>query len=289
MRENISADSVASEIRMARGSSFSGAFLIVEGEKSDLKLYGQFVDRKSCRIIPAHGKKNVIDALDILENDDFEGVLAIVDADFWRLEGIEPPGPNLFITDTHDLETMILKSPALEKLLTEFGSVTKIKELTQQLGKSVRDILLDGGVQIGYLRWISHKKKLSLKFEGIVFSKFISNGTLVINVANMIIEVQNKSQKWDPNKEDLQRAVEELTNSNHDIWDVCCGHDMVCILSLGLHRVLGTNKSNMVGSEVIEKNLRLAYEAAYFFGTELYKSLTAWEKANQSFKVFPES
>ena len=138
MKEYISAYHTANAIRQIRGPLFSGTFLIVEGE-SDRNGYKHLIDTESCRIIPAHGKENALDALDILEEDDFPGVLAVVDADFWRLEGIKPSSPNLFITDTHDLETMILKSPALGKLLTEFGSDSKIEELTQQSGKSVRD------------------------------------------------------------------------------------------------------------------------------------------------------
>ena len=154
MKENISAKRIATAIRMTRGPSFSGAFLIVEGE-TDPRVYGRVIDEDSCRIIPSHGKEKAICVLEILENDNFTGVLAVVDADFWRLEGTEPTGSNLFITDTHDLETMILKSPALDKLLTEFGSADKIERFIQRPGKSIWDVLLDSGTPIGYLRWIS--------------------------------------------------------------------------------------------------------------------------------------
>lgn len=252
----------------------------------NLRVYGRLIDQELCRIIPSHGKENAIRALNILENGSFSGVLAIVDADFWRLEGKKPVSSNLFITDTHDLETMILKSPALEKLLTEFGSAGKIRDLTQQLGKSIRDILLDGGVQIGYLRWVSHKERLSLKFEGIVFSRFIDNETLRIDTARMITTVKNKSERHDLHEKDLQKSMGELANPNHDPWNTCCGHDLVCILSLGFRKALGPKT---VKPELIQTSLRLAYEAAYFFGTQLYRSMRTWEKANRPFKVFPKS
>ncbi len=288
MKEYISENRVANEIRMLRGPSFPGTFLIVEGT-SDRKAYTHFVDLGSCRIVPAYNKENAIDALKILESYDFAGVLAIVDADFWRLEGKgkELDSQNLFITDTHDLETMILESPALDKLLTEFGSASKIKKLTQQSGENIRDILLNGGIQIGYLRWISHKEEHSLKFEGIAFGKFIDDETLKLDVAKMITEVKNKSRGRGPNEEDLQKSMRELANSNHDPWDVCCGHDLVCILSLGFRKALGSQPQQDVKSELIEKSLRLAYEATHFFVTQLYRSLEAWEKANSSFRIFP--
>jgi len=286
MRELLTADDIASEIRLTRGPSFSGAFLIVEGETSDLRVYGRLIDRELCRIIPSHGKENAIHVLEILESENFAGVLAIVDADFWRLEGRELPSSNLFITDTHDLETMILKSPALDKLLTEFGSADKIERFIERLGKSIRDVLLDSGTPIGYLRWISQKEGLSLRFEGIVFSRFLDDEALNIDDSEMITEVKNKSQRHDLRVEDLRNSIDELANTNHDPWDICCGHDLVCILSFGFRKALG---SKTVGPELIETSLRLAYEATYFLVTQLYKSLRVWEKANQPFRIFPNA
>lgn len=289
MKENISAYRIANAVRMARGPSFPGAFFIVEGEASE---YGRFIDRELCRIMPAHSKENAIHALNILENANFAGVLAVVDADFWRPEGKEPNSPNLFITDTHDLETMILKSPALEKLLTEFGSASKIEKLTQKSGKNIRDILLDGGVQIGYLRWVSHRDGLALKFEGIVFSNFIDREMLKLDHAKMIAAVKDRSMKHDLDERDLLKSLSELANPNHDPWNVCCGHDLVCILFIGFRRALGRQEAiglQQVKPELLERFLRLAYETTYFFTTHLCKSLKAWERTNPSFRIFPAS
>ena len=67
-------------------------------------------------------KQCAIEILEILEKSNFQRVLAIVDADFDRLENLANKRPNLLPTDTHDLETMLIKSPALEKVVAEFGS-----------------------------------------------------------------------------------------------------------------------------------------------------------------------
>ena len=111
----------------------------------------------------------------------------------------------------------------------------------------------------------------------------------MIDVDDMITEVQNKSQRWNPDKEDLQRSMGESANPDHDLWDVCCGHDLVCILSLGFRKALGSQTQQNVRSELIERSLRLAYETTYIFATQLYKSMRPWEGSNQPFKVFPES
>jgi hypothetical protein len=273
---------------MAR-NQHSGSFLIVEGETSDFKVYRNLTPPEACRIIAAHGKDNVIGVLKILEEEELTGILAIVDADFWRLEGKSPASSNLKMTDTHDLETMIIKSPALEKLLVEFGSNQKIKELVKKRGKSIREILLSIACPIGYLRWISLQQNLSLQFEGLNFRRFVDEKTFVLDRIKLIRTVKNKSDRHDIPDKDLQKGIDEVTAPTHDPWEVCCGHDLACILSLGLRKALGSKKSTQVEPERIEESLRLAYEFANFSATDLYQSLKAWEAANEPFQIFPTS
>ena len=180
MKNYITADDVANGIRMTR-TQFSGTFLIVEGQTADLRVYKRLIDSEQAQATPAHNKNNALAALKILEDAHFDGVVVIVDADFWRLEGVEPTSPNLFITDTHDLETMLLESPSLEKLLDEFGSEQKIANFIANSKMNLRQALLTAARPIGYLRWASQRNDLSLTFEGIVFSRFIDRNTLHID------------------------------------------------------------------------------------------------------------
>jgi len=86
-----------------------GAILLTEGT-TDARVYGRFVNDAKCKLVPALGKDNAIGAISILENDRFCGVLAIIDTDFWRIDGITLNSPNILLTDTHDLESLILFS-----------------------------------------------------------------------------------------------------------------------------------------------------------------------------------
>ena len=285
MRNYITADEVASTIRMTR-PQFSGAFLIVEGQTADFRVYKRLVDFKQTKITPAHNKDNALAALKILEEADFAGVVAIVDADFWRLEGLDPTSPNQFITDTHDLETMLLESPVLDKLLDEFGSAQKITDFAANNNMDVRQALLVAARPIGYLRWVSQRGDLSLKFEGIVFSRFIDHDTLHIDISELIREVKNKSRRHDLDDNDLRNKIDKLTDPQHNSWDICCGHDLVCILSFGLYRILGSNQPSEVKPEILERSLRIGYESAYFLLTQLYQSLREWETSNPPFRIF---
>ena len=285
MRNYITADEVANGIRMAR-TQFRGTFLIVEGQTADFRVYKRLVDSKQTKITPAHNKDNALAALKILEDDHFLGVLAIVDADFWRLEGLDPTSPNLFITDTHDLETMLLESLSLEKLLDEFGSEQKITNFVANNNMDVRQALLVAARPIGYLRWVSQRSNLSLTFEDLVFSRFIDDDTLHIDIGDLIRVVKNKSNRHDLDDNYLQGKIDELADSKHNSWDICCGHDLVCILSFGLRSILGSNNTNKVEPEALERLLRTGYESAYFLSTQLYCSLREWETFNPPFRIF---
>lgn len=138
MREYITPERIANQIRLRR-SNFSGAFIIVEG-RSDNLVYERLVSQHKCEFSIALNKDNAINALDILDKDNFTGVLAIVDADFSILEGSIHTSSNLLITDDHDLEMMLIKSPALEKLLCEVGSDEKILKFAQMFAKRLSKV-----------------------------------------------------------------------------------------------------------------------------------------------------
>ena len=267
MREFITVDRVANKIRQLR-ETYSGSFLLVEGS-SDKVFYERFVNKLACHLEITAGKPSskqcAIEILEILEKSNFQGVLAIVDADFDRLENLANKRPNLLPTDTHDLETMLIKSPALEKVVAEFGSEEKISHLNQD----VREVLLKIAISIGYLRYISQFDKLNLTFNGITFSKFIDEKNWQFNELKLIQEVKNKSQAFALKDEDIQQGLNSKKINNHDPWQVCCGHDLVEILSIGLRKAIGTNKAVDVEPNNLERSLRLAYEVVYFCKTQL--------------------
>lgn len=285
MRENITADRIANKLRQLR-SQYAGSFLIVEG-KTDARVWRNLVAETKCHVEIASNKDKAIDALEILETNSFAGVLAIVDADFWRLEGTVPPSPNLLLTDHHDLEMMLLHSPALEKLLGEHGSKDRIEEFTKSCGKNIRNLLIDAALPLGYLRWHSRKERLELKFEDLSFKKFVNERTLAVNREELVKTVKNNSQKHGLDEAEILKQMDSLKSDSHDRWSVCCGHDLMKILSVGLGKALGRNNSNEVASDLLERNLRLAYEASYFRDTQLYRAIQDWEKANEPFQVMP--
>ena len=267
----------ADQIRLRR-DAFKGIFIIVEGH-SDKLVYSNFVNTETCQFTITDGKKQALNTIEILDNSQFTGVLAIVDADFDRLENNLPESPNILLTDDHDLEVMILKTPALEKVIKERGSEEKTKD------NNIREILLKIGQEIGYLRWVSQKYNLSLRFENLDLGRFIKKDTLSIDCSELIKAIKNHSQKPLLVDNDILEKMRELRNNEHDPWQVCCGHDIMEILSLALCRAWGTCKPTDVKAENLERDLRLAYERSYFYQTQLYCLIQNWQNTNFPYQV----
>lgn len=285
MRDLLSVDRDANAIRMLRSADKNKTFLLLEGS-SDKVFYEHIVNKLVCQLIVLSGKPSsklrVISVLEILDKSNFQGVLAIVDADFDRITNSEDYQPNLFRTDTHDLETMIINSPAFDKLISEFGSEEKILKFNQDIKLAI----LKSGILIGYLRLISQCDGLNLTFNSIKFSQFIDKQTLQINELQLIREIKNKSQALSLKDEELQHKLTSQKSNNYDPWQVCCGHDLVEILSIALQKAIGSNKATDVELNTLERSLRLAYEKIYFHNTQLYSNICIWESNNQPFKVF---
>lgn len=268
------------------------SFLLVEGP-TDKKLFISLVDTQKCQITIAYGKDNIRDILAILEQESIPGVLAIRDADFAMLEGKMPTSSNQLLTDAHDIETMLIQSPALEKVLNEFGSENKISTFVKKSGKGIRTLLLDCGQHSGYLLWLSLREGLAFDFDELDFTKFVDGNNLEVDILRLITHVKERSRQTHSSSSkqtnlsvnDIYNKMQQLQDDGHDLWHVCSGHDLTHILSIGLRKVLGTHNAQEVKPEQIEIYLRLAYERAYFQKTRLYTSIQTWQTSNTPFVI----
>lgn len=288
MMGHYEAREIANEIRMLRGGRLKKAsFLIVEG--ADKIFYESYVvEKQFCQVISADNKLEAIKVLAILEKGGFAGVIAIVDTDFDMLFGKLPQSDHLFFTDSHDLETMILQSPALEKFLSFHGEAKKVNNFENKYGKKVRDMLLDSGQRIGYFRWISLEENLHLSFGKLPFKNFISEETLEVVLEKLIKAVLGISKISQPvSPEELeQKIINKMKNNQYDLWHVCQGHDLVEILAVGMRERLASKKSRETHADQLEKDLKLAYEREWFTSTRLYSSLKNWEQHHSPFRIF---
>lgn len=274
---------VANKVRLLRSDGVhAGTFVLVEGDE-DRRLYGNFIDPAQCRIQIAGNRDNAIGALAILERGGFPGILAIVDTDYAALRGRAPDSPNLLFTDTHDLETMLLASPSLDRLLAERGDAGKIAAVC---GGGARATLLELGKPIGYLRLLNEIEGAWIRFKDLETENFIDEHTLELDRGKLIATLRNRSSRTVTVIDDeLWRRAEALQAPGHDLWHVCSGHDLVRILSVALRRALGKNNDAEVKPTQLEERLRIGFSDAHFRSTKLSADIAEWEARNPPYMV----
>ena len=285
MNQEITKSDVANEVRMRR-SAFKGAFLLLEGW-DDARVYGNFFIEETCQIVVAKGKDNAIDAIAVLEESRFQGVFCIVDADFDHLESRVPASRNVFLTDFHDLECMMLSSPALDKLLLDYApegnKLARFRESGRK--KSVAELLARSAMEIGYLRWLSLRDDIGFRFEGLDVARFTDRASLTVDTKKLIAAVRDHSQKHEIAEEEIASGMDGMRRPDHDPWQVACGHDVIELLAIGLRRALASLSVQQTKAEIIERNLRLAYSREDFRSTRLAGSVLRWQSANSGYRV----
>lgn len=290
MKQYIDWRRVANEVMMLR-RMHRGSFMIVEGP-TDARVFRNLVDNRNCKLVIAYSKNNAIKALHELEERGQKGILAIVDADYWALDGVLVEDPNLFLTDTHDLETMILLSPALEKVISEYLPGDKVG-LLERIGEEIREELVRIGLSIGYLRWINDREDLYLCFDSLPISTCLDSGTLDLDMDQIIKASTIGSRNHTMSAKSIRHKLDELSTQNGDPWHICQGHDLVLILEVVLpvmlDRIVGRRNADRTRTraraEILDKELRLAYEHSFFIRTRLYVSIRDWETRCTPYRV----
>ena len=253
---------------------------------SDAKLYGMFVDQKSCQIIIAHNRFNVVEACRILEVESFGGVIGIIDADFDHLEGKIPDVSIIFQTDMHDAECFMLSTSAFDKLVSEFASEEKLSAWQKRYAADMRSHLTQQAAIIGTLLWHSNCTCLNLCFRELDAKEYVIEPDLQVDALKLIKHVKNKSKRYDLPDEHLAHELEQRLKVSDKFWQMVRGRDVINILSFAFRRTLGSWKSQEATCEHIERGLRLAYTEDDFSQTKLYSKIREWEAAHTPFRIF---
>lgn len=268
---------ILAEIRMSR-RGFRGSFLIVEGD-DDSRLWRSRVARRSCELVIGGGKKAVLGGICLVDGNGVEGVLGIIDADFDIVEGHEVPSQNLVRTDAHDVETMILASVALDRVLAELSDPVLVGSFEARSGISVRAALLERGLPFGKLRWLSERNALGIPFDKISPFRFVDESTWSLDECGLLTHVEGLVPGLSAGM--LRKGMDSLPPV--DPWQICQGHDLVAILSIGLKKVLG--RSNP-GPEGVCSRLRCAFELE---ATNMYRMIQSWESRSTPFIILETS
>lgn len=267
---------------------FAGTVVVLEGQ-TDTKFYDSFLKEDAAQSLPVGGKEVVIGVVAQCRARNIPGVLGIVDADFWHLEGIDPP-QDIVPTDQHDLEMLLLMSRPFARLTKEMCSATKVEKVLAKEGcGSLIEFILQCCKVIGVMRLVNERFGLNLSFA-IEWHK-----TKAVDKTSLVVDLGGAAQRL-LQSNDYPITTEEFLNYVVPLFDkafslpqLCCGHDAVQLMSVGLRGLLGSRQAKEVEPDHLVEILRMVFQHSDLRKTTLFRRVRTWEAVNPPFRVFSDS
>jgi hypothetical protein len=279
MIDEIDAASIIGEIVLLRAYA-EKTILILEGG-SDSRFFSPFVDHSKCDIVLSHSKQKSIVAVVAMDKK-YKGLLAVVDKDLDAIFSSVPHNANIIVTQTTDIEVMMVQSNAFDRLILELGSVEKISSLKVE-GMTPRELLLKSIHRISLLRLLSRQKKLNLRFKDLRYN-FVDR-RLEYGTKDLVEAVLNHSRMPKHASDQILEWLSLLQEGSIDPWEICPGHVLTEFIGRSLQNRLGSHNSNAVSAEQIESRLRLAFSEDQFKRCGLHRDIGLWEDQNHPYAV----
>ena len=272
MREYIDSRDVANTVMML-ATAFDGTIVVVEGI-TDRRLYGKFFDKDNVEVVIAHSKANVRNAVkETYTFRGFKSIIGIVDSDLDRLN-MKKKAPPIFTTDTRDSEGLMLKSGAYEDVIEEYCDLDRLESFQDRNG-DMRKVVLAAAYPIGLLMYISEENGFGFSFKDLEYERFIDRKSLKCDVRRLVEELLSRSRL---SRNVGMKTVMQLISSEekHDRWEVCRGHDLMAIMTMGMKYIFGANNSRNMTDSMLSGAFRLAFDRDDIIATDLFKETSEW-------------
>ena len=229
--------------------------VVVEGP-DDKEVYEKVMDANSvCFYVDCNCDKHFV-ILNALNERYGERLLAIKDADFDRLDATANPYPNMLLTDTHDMEGMIVA-----ECLSELQGDDAVRCQGINLAEIYSEL-----EDVSYLKWFNHVNYCGINFRestldldiNAYFNACVSKTDNIVSVTLMDMYAFKTAHSGVPKKE------------------LCNGHD---ILERIYVRAKAANVANYAKKPFFRR-LRRAYPKNKFVNTDLFQLIKDWEVSN---------
>jgi hypothetical protein len=244
------------------------------------------VDRHACDTEVAFGKKNVLDALDLLEDEAFPGVVGVIDADFDRLLGVVYGLENLCVTDQHDLDLVLFSSSALDRYIAEHADAKLYKAECGSDTRTLRLRVMETCKPIAYYRLVSEQRSLNLYFKDLKHEDFVNVNDLTMDANALLASVISRS-RTQCTSAFIKKLVAVEAAKGHNLGQLVSGHDAAAVLGIALRKLLGNRRAPQTWASEIEAGLRLAFDWEAMKGTAIYACLRKWEQENNPYRIVP--
>lgn len=272
--------SKVAEIRMmlSTDANKEKRMLLVEGA-DDRKFYAHFVSNSHVLIDVLDGCFLMPDILNLSNQSTVlkNKVVGIKDADFDHIIGKKSELDNLFVTDTHDWETMVMTTECENNVAIE--ALGRIENgLFEQV---MQDLTNYSYIKLYNAVEVCNKGLDGLLFKGLKLSNFYDGSSPCrIDVAlNAVRNHGNNARLTHFPKEENIANIKQ-TFSGIDNRQLTCGHDVIHGVVCRLAQLRGSSPT--IGYSDIEMLFRTSCAKDFFSNTNLYRQVDAWARSHNT-------
>ena len=246
--------------------------IVVEGE-DDEKALKKFFNMQAVEFTCATSCSIVKDVMIIVSTDKQlkDCVIGIKDADFDHIKKVSHEISNLMVTDTHDIETMMLTPRVCRRICLETIN-REYQNLSSQAMSSLKNL--------SYLRYYNDKMilnggnpdKKGINFRGVIIADVAS-----VSVRDVLQHVKakgNSNKTSFPDLNAMNLFINQNPINNKDLALFTNGHDLVHAIQYILH------SQNQAARAYSDKNIatmiRMSYCKNEFRNTKLYQDIDNW-------------
>lgn len=246
-------------------------FVFLEGE-SDIKLFRKIFNLAKCKVETIPGGKFKLEECVGKLVEIFPHIIGIRDADFVHLGAKQYKKANIFMTDFHDMEMIIISEDEVFSAL-----IFEHLDLPNEKHSDIRNNILISIEQIGYLKWLNEEENLQYKFET-GFQDLISFVNLEINFEEYFTRILSNS----PNAKITDKTIilakmKVLKDKNPDPLQLCNGHDFMKGFSQFVKQEYNVKNVN---HGHIASSCRMTFSIEHYSRTELYVNTKTWADNN---------
>lgn len=231
---------------------------LVEGD-DDEDFYGRYLDKGKVFLYRLNGCYYFEKILDNI-NPKFQNRLAVIkDADFDHLNGIYYTHTNMFLTDKHDYEMMMISQELVTKVAQSYG-------LTNEEANHIYPLISSGLINYSFIKW--HNSRRASGENGISFKKTKAIHHFCKSIPDSVGILQpQQSSDFVINIS----AIENLkaNNPDVDVHQLHNGHDFCELIPMAIKNIKKINIKN----KDIPKKLRDLYTLDQFRTTSLASTL----------------
>lgn len=245
--------------------------VIVEGD-DDKKIFEKFIDTEKALLYAAKSCIWVAKVVERLnERTEFnDRVIGIKDADFDHILRKDHRIPNLFVTDSHDIEMTLISNDFENGIYAECG----IHNYSNILIKVAEEIKTVSFIRLYNQIKVDEDEELDgINFDGLVMNS-IYDGINPVDLGlclNHIKAKGNQDKSWFPEETDITNMIRSCTGIN--LKQLTRGHDLMYGLLVKIKALTGRDK---MGYKDLCLAFRFHLRQDAFMKTQLYTDINSY-------------